>query len=276
MESGPKIIGEAHLKVATILDVAKARIVIDIPNAYFTVGVLMDIDPVPDLARARIQGDLIVSGKKGDSYFFLGCGMQVQLLGLMNTRGVMAVGAGVNNAKTRETVSYYMNDAPDAYLSNGSFTGVYVKARAELGIKEKDGWSLDAGIASVKLWLYSNSDNYIIANFNNRDFKISSSSYFEGGVRACLVGICATAAARSCVNISGGFNNAQGWNFAAAASGEAILAVGSSCGCNDVCVGLFYAGAKLCLGAGAKIRYESRTGGLKEMSMYLGTRASCN
>ena len=276
VESGPKITGEVGVKVASSLDIATASIVIDIPNSYFAIGIVAGIEPLPDIVRAHIQGDLIVSTKTGDSYFFLGAGIDVNLLGLINSRGVFALGFGVGNAQTRPTISYYMKDAPSAYLSNGTFSGVYLNAMSEMGITKENAPEVDLIVASGKLWLYSRSDFTFIANFVNPSFRVSSSMYFEGGIKACLVKICASASAKACVDISGGYNNSEGWNFAARASGEGILSIGSNCGCNDICVGLIYAGGKICVGAGAKIRYASKQGGLTELNMYIGNRATCN
>ncbi len=274
IESGPKITGTVGIEVASILTMAEAQIVIDIPNSYFSVGININIEPLPDVVRANIQGDLIVSAKKGDTYFFLGCGMDVNLLGLINSRGTFAIGFGVNDAQTRETISYYLGDAPSEYLSNGSFTGAYINATSEMGVREKDAPSLDLIIVSGKVWLYNRSEFSFIANFNNGDFRVKSAMDFEGGIRACIVGICASASAKACVMIEGGYNNSEGWNFAASASGEAVLAVGDDCGCNDIC--WTWPGAKICVGAGARIKYASRQGGLKELSMYIGNRARCN
>ena len=275
VESGPKIVGEAHLKVAS-LDVAKASLIIDIPNEYFAVGIVADFQPLPDIVKAHVQGDLIISTKSSDTYFFLGAGMNVDLLGLIKAEGVFALGVGVKDAKTRPNTSYYMKGAPDQYLNSGSFSGVYINALSEMGVTEQNAPSLDLGIVSGKIWLYNRSAFSLIANITNGNFRISASTSFEGGIKACIVKICASASAKSCVDIAGGFNDDLGWNFAARASGEASLAVGSDCGCNDICLGLFYAGGKICVGAGAKIRYESRKGGLKELSMFIGSKAKCN
>ncbi|MEO6316683.1 MAG: carboxypeptidase-like regulatory domain-containing protein [Chitinophagaceae bacterium] len=274
IESGPKIVGEAHLKVAS-LDVAKAKLVIDIPNEYFALGVVADFQPLPDLVKAHLQGDLILSTKATDTYFFLGAGVNVDLLGLIKSEGVFALGFGVKNAKTRETISYYMQKAPDDYLNNGSFSGIYVNGVSEMGVKKEDAPGLDLGIISGKLWLYSRSDFGLIANFKNANFRINAGMAFEGGIQGCFTFICAEASAKACVNIAGGFTDAKGWNFNANASGEAVLAAGHSCGCNDVCIGMFYAGGKICVGAGAKIVYESRTGGLKQLSMFIGSKSTC-
>lgn len=274
VESGPKLVGEAHLKVAS-LDVAKATLVIDIPNEYFAVGVVADFQPLPDIITAHIQGDLIVSTKREDTYFFLGAGMHVSLLGLINAEGVFALGVGVKNAKTRETISYYMAKAPSEYLSNGTFTGIYINSLSEMGVTKENAPELDLYIVSGKIWLHSRSDFSLIANFQNANFHIQAGMSFEGGIEACVVGICASASAKACVNIGGGYSNDLGWNFNASASGEATLGIGSDCGCNDICIGLFYAGGKICVGAGAKIRYESKKGGLNELSMFIGSRSSC-
>ncbi len=274
VESGPKIVGEASLRVATF-SVAKASLIIDIPNEYFAVGIVADIEPLPDIAQAHIQGDLIISTKSSDTYFFLGCGMNVNLLGLIRSEGVFAVGVGVKNAKSRPTISYYMKDAPDDYLSNGTFSGLYVKGLSEMGVRKENAPSLNLVIVSGKLWLYTRSEFSLIANIQNNNFRISASTAFEGGIQACVVGFCAEASAKACASIEGGFHNELGWNFAASASGEAILALGSQCGCNDICVGLFYAGGKICVGAGARINYASRRGGLTELSMFIGDRSTC-
>jgi hypothetical protein len=168
-----------------------------------------------------------------------------------------------------------MKDVPDEYLNNGSFTGAYVRATSEIGVKEKDAVGFDIDVASFHLWLYSSSDFYIIANFTNLNFAISSDMYFEGGIKAELAGIHASTSAKACTHISGGYNDTKGWNFAASASGEAILNVGSDdCSCNSV--NLAWPCGKICVGGGAKIRYESRTGGLKEFSLFLGEQAKCD
>ncbi len=276
VESGPKITGTAHVKLASSLDVAQASIVIDIPNLYFAVGIVSDFEPLPDILKTHVQGDLIASAKPGDSYFFFGAGMDVDLLGLIHSRGVLALGFGVNNAQTRPTISYYLHDAPSEYLSNGSFTGIYLNALSEMGVKEQDAPSLDLGIVSGKLWLYSKSNFSLIADFNNANFRISAGMHFEGGIQACVIGICASASAKACVDIAGGFNDSQGWNFSASASGEASLGLGSDCDCNSICTGAVYAGAKICVGAGAKIRVATRQGGLQELSMFIGSRSDCN
>lgn len=272
VESGPKITGTVGIKVATAFELATATIVIDIPKMYFSVGISSEIEPVPDMVRAHIQGDLVVSTKPGDTFFFLGCGMDVNLLGLINSRGVYALGFGVNNAQTRETISYYLESAPSGYLTNGSFSGIYISAMTEMGVRERDAPTLDLIVVDGKLWLYSRSEFSIIINFDNANFRISSSMIFEGGISASVVAIHGSASAKACVYIEGGFNNSDGWNFAASASGEAILSVGVDCGCNETCL----IGGKICVGAGARIRFASRRGGLQELSMYIGNRARCN
>ncbi|RYY61917.1 MAG: hypothetical protein EOO05_04735 [Chitinophagaceae bacterium] len=274
VESGPKLVGEAHLKVGP-LDVAQAKLVLDIPNEYFALGIVADFQPLPDLVKAHLQGDLIISTKSSDTYFFLGAGINVDLFGLIHSQGVFALGFGVKNAQTRETISYYMAGAPSEYLSNGTFTGIYVNGVSEMGVKKQDAPELDLGVISGKIWLHSRSDFSLIANFNNANFRIAAGMSFEGGIRGCFTFICAEASAKACVNVAGGYSEAKGWNFAASASGEAVLAAGSSCGCNDICIGFVYAGGKVCVGAGAKIRFESKTGGLKELSMFIGNRSSC-
>ncbi|RYY55511.1 MAG: hypothetical protein EOO09_10180 [Chitinophagaceae bacterium] len=274
VESGPKLVGEAHVKVGP-LDVAQAKLVLDVPNEYFALGIVADFEPLPDMVRAHVQGDLIVSTKSSDTYFFFGAGMDVNLFGLIRSEGVFALGFGVKNAKTRETISYYMSKAPSEYLSNGTFTGVYVNGVSEMGVKKEDAPGLDLGVISGKIWLHTRSDFSFIANFDNANFRVSAGMSFQGGIRGCFTFICAEASAKACVNVSGGYNNSQGWNFNASASGEAVLAAGSSCGCNDICIGFVYAGGKVCVGAGARIRYESRSGGLKELSMFIGNRSSC-
>ena len=283
VESGPKITGKVGIKVASAFEMANAFIVLDIPNSYFTVGIRSNYSPLPDIMNTNIQGDLVVSTKPGDTYFFLGAGMDVNLLGIIRSRGVYALGFGVKNARDRETISYYLSDAPADYLSSGSFTGIYVKGSSYMGIPRERAMRLDLGIVWGEAWFESGSDFYFIANFNNLNFKVSSSMFFGGGVKGCVgvrvlgeeISACASAEARACVLIEGGFSSNLGWNFNAAASGEGVLSIGDNCDCNSICGGAFYVGGKVCVGLGARISYASRQGGLRDFSIVRANRVKC-
>jgi len=123
VESGPVIKGYATVQVAEYLNLAHADLVLDIPNQYFTVAVTSDIEPIKGLVKAHIQGDLVISGKSTDKYVFLGCGMDLSLLGLINARADYAMAIGLKNPRTRtDRLSYYFANAAPEYI-NTEFSG---------------------------------------------------------------------------------------------------------------------------------------------------------
>jgi TANFOR domain-containing protein len=273
--NGPVIRGTVGVVVASVINAATATITIDVPNAYFAVGIDVEFAPLGDFAKARAQGDLIISAKSGNSYFFLGVGFDVNLLGLIQARGGVAIGAGLKDAKNHPRAGYYLADAPDEFLTGGTFSGIYVYGMSKTGVRKEDAWGFDAGILSAKAWLYSESKFHFIANFQNGDFEIMAQMSFGGGVEGCFIGLCAGASVAACVAVRGGRNAAKGWYFYGIAEGSAQFAVGDDYPCNDwsVCC---WPGFKVCISAQLVVDYQSNRANHLQLGFRTGGDGVCN
>lgn len=265
VESGPVIKGYATVQVASYLNLAHADLVLDIPNQYFTVAVTSDIEPIKGVARAHIQGDLVVSGKSTDKYVFLGCGMDISLLGLINARADYAMAIGLKNPRTRtDRLSYYFANAAPEYI-NTEFTGVYLNSVASMGIPQNKPLGFDIYIAKASIWCYTESKSTLLLNFAENSYLLGLSGRYGGGAEACAVGLCVSAGFQACYDIRGGRNDTDGWFIQGSAGGRADFSIGGcSPGCNSIetCWDWPPAGAKVCATASVDLGY-SQSRGLK-------------
>jgi TANFOR domain-containing protein len=263
VESGPVIKGYATVQVADYLNLAHADLVLDIPNQYFTVAITSDIEPIKGLAKAHIQGDLVVSGKSSDRYVFLGCGMDLSLLGLINARADYAMAIGLNNPRTRtDRLSYYFANAAPEYI-NTEFTGVYLNSTAQLGIPEDKAIGFDVYVASAHVWFYTESKSTLLLNFAENSYLLGLSGKYGGGAKACAIGLCVSAGFQACYDIRGGRNDTDGWFISGSAGGRVDFSIGNcspSCNSIDTCWDWPPAGAKICATANVDLGYSQRKG----------------
>lgn len=269
VESGPVITGYGAVKVASYLELARASLVIDVPNQYFSITVDSDIEPLKGLARAKLQGDLVISGKSSDRYIFFGCGMAVDLFGLIHANADYALGVGLSNPRTRtDRISYYFREADPSYI-NTEFSGVYLNTSAKMGIPEDKAIGFDIFVASASLWFYTESKATLLMNFAEDSYLLGLSGKYGGGLKACAVGLCVSAGFEACYNLRGGRNNSQGWFIAGSAGGKADFKIGGcDPGCNSVdgCFGWPPAGARVCATASVDASYSQNKG------LHLGAR----
>jgi TANFOR domain-containing protein len=263
VESGPVIKGYATVQVADYLNLAHADLVLDIPNQYFTVAITSDIEPIKGLAKAHIQGDLVVSGKSNDRYVFLGCGMDLSLLGLINARADYAMAIGLKNPRTRtDRLSYYFANAAPEYI-NTEFTGVYLNSTASFGIKKENAIGFDLYVASAHVWCSAESKSTLLLNFAENSYLLGLSGKYSGGAEACAIGLCVSAGFQACYDIRGGRNDTDGWFISGSAGGRVDFSIGGcSPGCNsiDTCWDWPPAGAKICATANVDLGYSQRKG----------------
>ncbi|MEO3407669.1 carboxypeptidase-like regulatory domain-containing protein [Mucilaginibacter sp. CAU 1740] len=263
VESGPVIKGYATVQVASYLNLAHADLVLDIPNQYFTVAITSDIEPIKGLAKAHIQGDLVVSGKSTDRYVFLGCGMDISLLGLINARADYAMAIGLSNPRTRtDRLSYYFANASPEYINN-EFTGVYLNSTASMGIPQNKPIGFDIYIAKASIWCYTESKSTLLLNFAENSYLLGLSGRFGGGAKACAIGLCVGADFQACYDIRGGRNDTDGWSIQGYAGGRADFSIGGcspSCNSIDTCWDWPPAGAKVCATASVVLGYSQRNG----------------
>jgi TANFOR domain-containing protein len=263
VESGPVIKGYANIQVANYLNLAHADLVLDVPNQYFTVAITSDIEPIKGLARAHIQGDLVVSGKSTDRYMFMGCGMNLSLLGLINARADYALAIGLKNPRTRtDRLSYYFANAKPEYI-NTEFTGVYLNSTASIGIPQEKAIGFDVYIAKASVWFYTESKSTLLLNFAENSYLLGLSGRYGGGAKACAIGLCVSAGFEACYDIRGGRNDAEGWFISGSAGGRVDFSIGGcspSCNSIDTCWELPPAGAKVCATANIDLGYSQRKG----------------
>lgn len=259
-----RLLGTVGVKVATI-EIARASIELDFGEAYFAIDIQSNITPVEGLISSQIQGALIVSGKQGDTYVFLGARMDIRLADLLNSEGDFALGINVANVKNRESTREFVEHLPAQYLSNGKLTGVYLSTRTYIGIREDDADEYSLGFASFKAWAYANSRFHIYKSFTSSLFKINANLNLVGGVEAKAGDYVATSTVVLCGNIDGGYTNAKGWHFDVDAKGSGQATIGDDCDCNSVC----FWGLKVCKGLKADVKFESNNGGLRSFNIDL-------
>ena len=276
VRSGPVIEGYANVVVGTALNLAQAKVKLDIPQETFAIQVDASIEPIKGLAHAKLQGDLIISAKKDDAFAFLGAGIDVNLLGLIQSNGEFALGVGVKNPASRgDRVSYYFRNVDNRYVRD-IFSGVYINTTARMGIPENRPIGFDFKIASAELWYYTESNAKLIMNFAENNYLFGLSGRFGGGFEFCVARIaCMGFDYRACYEFMGGRNDTDGWFISGSAAGRVSLKVGGcNPGCNDWIIRPFCAGFKVCGEGGAKISYKQR-GGLS-LGVFVGGNPICN
>jgi TANFOR domain-containing protein len=278
--SGPIIKGTLGITVASVIQGVNATVLIDAPQSYFAVAIDANLSPLPNIVQARAQGDFILSAKPSNKYMFFGAGYYVNLLGLVTANGGLAIGANMANAKTHERSSFHLAEAPAAYMNGTTFTGIYVYASTSMGVDKDHAWGFDVSIASAKAWLYNSSKFHFISNFANGDFQIRSRMKFGGGAEGCVVGLCAGAGLDACLDLAGGHNQSQGWNFNGNAEGSGSFSAGCSADCNSIgwvcdCCCPVPCGFKICVNAKLNVVYASKPSGHLGLSFSLGGAGSC-
>jgi TANFOR domain-containing protein len=276
VRSGPVIEGYADVVVGTALNLAQARVKLDIPQKTFAVQVDASIEPIKGVAHAKLQGDLIISTKENDAFVFLGAGVDVNLLGLIQSNGEFALGVGVKNPTTRgDRVSYYFRNVDNRYVRD-VFSGVCINTTARMGIPENRAIGFDFKIASAKIWYYTESNAKLILNFAESSYLFGLSGKFGGGFEFCIASIaCAGFNYRACYEFMGGRNDIDGWFISGKAAGRVSLKVGGcNPGCNDWIIKPWCAGFKVCGEGGAEVSYKQK-GGLK-LGVFVGGNPLCN
>lgn len=259
-----RLLGTVGVKVATI-EIARASVELNLADAYFAINILSNITPVEGLLSSQIEGALLVSGKQGDTYVFLGARMNIRLLGLLDSEGDFALGINVANVKNRDRTRLFVEHLPSDYLFNGRLTGVYLSTRTAMGINENNADEYSLGFASVKAWAYANSRFHIYKSFESSLFKINANLNLEGGLEARAGDLVAGSSVAVCAYINGGYSDAKGWHFDVDAKGSGNASIGTECNCNSVCL----LGLRICKGLKAQVRFESNNGGLRNFKINL-------
>lgn len=238
VESAGILTGSGDLMMGNIIRTGNAEVKYNGPESAFSVQVNSTESPLEGLANDKVFGTLVISAKKDDEFFFLGCGYHATLIGLIDNRGEMAIALHLKNPKSRNDLTAgYFEDAPDEYMGE-RFSGVYLSVAAQVGIPQKDAPGFDYEVASAHLWFAYGYNASLLLNFEENAYRLKFGGAFEAGIEACVAKVaCVNASASMCLNVEGGRNNALGWNFMATASGSASLGAGigeCNAGCNEV------------------------------------------
>lgn len=259
--------GYGDIQMASYFKKGEVAVTFNGPERTFTVQVDVPLSPMESMAEERIQAIVVISAKEGDEYAFFGCSSHFGLMGLIDNRGVLAVGIRLKDPKTRGgLVGEYFSDAPDDYLKE-RFSGVYISVASQIGRSKDDGLGFDFEFASAKAWFYYGYNASLLLNFEEHAYRLSFGGAFGLGLEACLGPACAAISANMCIQVEGGRNDALGWNFKARAAGNAELNIkggfgNCQAGCNEIigpwdgCVG---GGARVCGTAWVDLQFSERT-----------------
>lgn len=261
--------GYGDVVIGGYLKTAHAEAVFNGPERTFTVQVHADMSPLEGLAQQSIDGALIISAKKDDEFAFLGCAMQVKLLGLIDNHGEMAIGIRLKDPKTRGgLVSHYFEYAPEEYMQQ-RFSGVYINTATSMGIPRDHPVGFDLYVASAKIWAETGFQASLLLNLEENAFRIKFGGKFDAGAEACVAKIaCISVNAGLCYLVEGGRSPSLGWNFAAAATGRFELGAGlgagdCDAGCNEIVTvwdGCFGGAFKICGNASLDFSFSQRDG----------------
>lgn len=270
VRSGPIFEGYGTVVIGTALNVAQARMKLDFPEATFSIAIDAQIEPIKGLAKAKIQGDLIISLKNDDRFAFLGCSMEANLLGLIKSNGEFALGVGVKNPSTRgDRVSHYFQNVDTRYVKD-VFSGIYVNTYSKMGIPKDKPLEFKVLIASLKFWYSTEASAKLIFNFAENSYLIGVAGNMGGGFEACLL-FCVGINYQAGFEFMGGRNEADGWFFSGKAHGRIECRLGGcNPSCNDVDFGVLCGmGVKLCAGGGAKITFKEKAAKKLDLSFYV-------
>lgn len=261
--------GYGDVVIGGYLKMAHAEVIFNGPERTFTVQVHADMSPLEGLAQQSIDGALVISAKKDDEFVFLGCAMQVKLLGLIDNHGEMAIAVRLKDPKTRGgLVSHYFEYAPEEYMQQ-RFSGVYINTATSMGIPRDNPVGFDLYVASAKIWAETGFQASLLLNLEENAFRIKFGGKFDAGAEACVAKIaCVSVNAGLCYLVEGGRSPSLGWNFGATATGRFELGAGlgagdCDAGCNEIvtvwdgCIGGAF---KICGNASLDFSFSQRDG----------------
>lgn len=261
--------GYGDVTVGSYLKTSHAETIFNGPERTFTVQVSAQMSPVKGLVQQQVKGALVISAKPNDEFAFLGCSVLVQIAGLVNNHGEMAVAVGLKNPKNHDDITaHYFQYAPDEYMQS-AFSGVYINVAVQLGIPRDNAVGFDITIASARLWCSTAFQASLILNFAEDAYRIKFGGKFDAGIEGCVGGIaCVSLSAGLCYIVEGGRNDTDGWNFNAAATGHLEFGSGAGIGncdpsCNEVvtawdgCAGGAF---RVCAGVALDFGFSQRQG----------------
>ncbi len=269
VENGPVIQGSAKL-YALNQNIANSQVVIDFPNKKFSIENKFQIEFLEDLNMSiNANQILVISGKPGDKYWFLGLTAHATLIEIINANANLAVGWGLNRSAHSE-YNQYTNFIDSQYLTNGNtLNGVYLRAKVEYGIKENEAnWhtviNLKIAKAQVKGWYYQDTYGELNLNFVTQQLAIELGAGWGAGGKFKVSGLGTIAGIDIGANgtLAGSFSPSQGWFINGSVSAWAKAHIGSCGGgcATRICTKwkVIPVGGQICIHPSLEVTYHSR------------------
>ncbi|SEN88445.1 hypothetical protein SAMN05216436_12424 [bacterium A37T11] len=255
---GPVIVGEVGIKIANAFALANARIELNVPGKFFSIGVNAQIDPLKGVATAKVNGLLRIKWDPQESYIFLGSNIDVNLFGFFHSYGEYALGINIDNPKYRndDIAPFFAHLDNDLYQQGQQykFSGVYLHSITSLGMPKERAASIDLKIVSGKAWFYSYSDVMLLLNFAANDYRFRLAGGLTAGAEGCIGPGCIGAEFSTCYSFTGGNSNTKGWFLNGSAAGSFEGQIGCHADCNSIgWKWIFPCGGRICIGAHASV-----------------------
>lgn len=281
---GPVIMGSAEVKVADKIKLAKAEMIMDFRDKYFTVSIDQDLEPIEGVASAKTKGLLYIKWEPGDTYLFMGVNMTVNMLNFAKSTGTYVLGVNIKNPKNHSNAlikDYFakLDDAIYGTNTNSSFSGLYVHLNHHIGVPKSRAKGIDLYIVSGRAWFHTAADVMLILNFAENDYRFGLSGTVSVGAEGCIVfDLCLGAGFESCFAFAGGYTTSQGWFLNGSAAGRFNASIGCSANCNSVgTFAMVPCGGKICLDAHAAFNISTHTNTTFDVSIGKGGQGNlCN
>lgn len=273
---GPVIQGETEVQVADKVKLAKAHMIMDFRDKFFTVEINQTMEPLEGVASATANGLLYIKWAPEDTYVFLGVNMEVNLLNFAKSSGTYLLGVNIKNPKNHHNASiknYFatLDDTIYGTNANSSFSGIYVHLTKNVGVPKKQAKGINLYIVSGKAWFHSYADAMLILNFAQNDYRFGLAGSLSAGAEGCIKVLgCLGASFDACFAFAGGYTLTRGWFLSGNAAGNFT----ANLGCNARCNSIRWCGAKICVGAQASFLINTR--GSSNYNIGLGSSSSGN
>jgi len=229
---GPVIEGSATLVIST-KKVAEATMTLDFPNNLISVKVKSSIEVLPGMDAATVNGIMVLSGKRNDTYWVMGLTAKANLAGLFDANALMVMGGGLNVSAHPELKAY--TDFVDrSYLtSNKTLNGAHAKGYARIGNNHANAYGVSFWEVSGKVWYGAGGDVLLNTNFSTKRSAINMVCYWGGGAEVTIRGEpLGGAEVLATGNLSGTYTKSAGWNLDGKVAASMRVWFGS---CGDGC-----------------------------------------
>jgi TANFOR domain-containing protein len=250
---GPVITGSATLVVST-KKVAESTITLDFPNSLISVQVKSSIEVLPGMDAATVNGIVVLSGKRNDTYWVMGITANAKMAGLFEANTLMVMGGGLN-VNDHPELNAYTSFVDRSYLTNGTtLNGAHAKGYARVGRTPETAFGVRFWEVSGRVWYGAGGDVLLNSNFSTKRTSINMICYWGGGAEVSIMGkSIGGAEVLATGNLNGTYTPSAGWNMNGAVAASMRVWFGScGGGCsNGICWGgcfnpCFWGSCRIC------------------------------